>query len=440
MIRFWPLAGAHPATGNARGATARYRQLSNAQRVPLLALTTGVVMLALPCAGQTFQTIYQFGAYPDAQTPLGLVAGANGTLRGAAATGGFYGYGAVFELRPPSGSGAWTDEVLYSFAPQNGDVSNPTLAAVAGPNDSLYGVTASTFGAVFQLQPPTIRGGTWTETVLLRGIGSPVQGLGNVVVGQHGEVYGVADYSGDSQGAIYGLTPPALPGEAWNVNVLYSFTGGADGSGPSGLALGANRVLYGVATYGTGRPSGTGNVFALTPTTAGAPWTLKVLYTFPGGAGGANPVQPPIIGSDGSIYGTTSAGGTDDLGFVFQISPPGKHNGDWTETVLYNFTNAAAGTPSSPLALRDGNLYGTTANYSLTTPGGSVFELQRPTSPGGPWTETTLYQFTSKPMPSGSLVVLPGGTLCGTTNAGDILYVPGAGTAYCITGIPGGSK
>jgi hypothetical protein len=173
------------------------RRPSRLKTLQLLALaaTLGGSLLPPQCAAQArFDTIYNFGAYPDAQTPQNLVAGANGALYGASTYGGIYGYGAVFELQPPAASGdAWTETVLYSFAPQNGDGIYPLAGLSMGPNGALYGTTGPYYGYgyVYELQPPGSAGGSWTETVLFRST-TNLAYLTSVVAGPNGEIYGVS--------------------------------------------------------------------------------------------------------------------------------------------------------------------------------------------------------------------------------------------------------
>ena len=60
-----------------------------------------------------------------------------------------------------------------------------------------------------------------------------------------------------------------------------------------------------------------------------------VLYSFTGGADGANPAAGLIRDSAGNLYGTTSDGGASGAGVVFKLDTTG------TETVLYSFTGGA---------------------------------------------------------------------------------------------------
>ncbi|MFZ0760581.1 MAG: choice-of-anchor tandem repeat GloVer-containing protein [Candidatus Sulfotelmatobacter sp.] len=62
------------------------------------------------------------------------------------------------------------------------------------------------------------------------------------------------------------------------------------------------------------------------------------------------------------LYGTTTYGGQDGFGTVFQLVPPAVAGGAWTENVLYNFVGQSDGVSPSANVIFDkaGNLYGTT--------------------------------------------------------------------------------
>jgi hypothetical protein len=94
---------------------------------------------------------------------------------------------------------------------------------------------------------------------------------------------------------------------------------------------------------------------------ASAEWKEKVLYSFQGGSNdGSVPVGGIVFDKQGNLYGATSDGG-----MVYQLAPPAKPGGTWTETVLYVFQGNTSGdgaTPEGGLVIDSaGNLYGTTA-------------------------------------------------------------------------------
>jgi len=51
-----------------------------------------------------------------------------------------------------------------------------------------------------------------------------------------------------------------------------------------------------------------------------------------------------VADAQGNLYGTTSQGGTYNTGIVFEVSPG--QNGQWTETVLHEFTGTDGANPS----------------------------------------------------------------------------------------------
>src|SRR5580765_3594301 len=91
--------------------------------------------------------------------------------------------------------------------------------------------------------------------------------------------------------------------------------------------------------------------------------TFTVLYSFTGGADGADPAEGLILDSAGNLYGSANYGGTgscdtDGLhgcGVVFKVTKDG------AETVLHTFEGGSDGSyPWGGLTLdKDGNLYGT---------------------------------------------------------------------------------
>ena len=107
----------------------------------------------------------------------------------------------------------------------------------------------------------------------------------------------------------------------------------------------------------------------------------RVLHTFTG-PDGDEPFAGVIADSDGNLYGTTVGGGTGNAGVVFQVDTAGQ------ETVLYNFTGGADGSwPNAVIRDPAGNLYGSTV-YGGTANAGVVFKLDA----AGKY--TVLYTFT----------------------------------------------
>jgi uncharacterized repeat protein (TIGR03803 family) len=229
---------------------------------------------------------------------------------------------------------------------------------------------------------------------------------------------------------ISGLLATSAPALAADTEqVLYSFSGGTDGTYPGGaLVLDSLGNLYGTAGGGA---NGLGEVFELSPAQGGG-WTETVIYSFcpvPGCADGSGPNGPLIFDSMGNLYGTARDGGSSGCGVVFELSPV---NGAWTESVLYSFATKNGCTPESGV-IQDsqGNLYGT-ASAGGAYNRGAVFELT-----AGTWTEMALHSFHAPNSKDGTypetgLVMDANGNLYGVTYAGgnNVVCSGGCGIAY----------
>jgi uncharacterized repeat protein (TIGR03803 family) len=248
---------------------------------------------------------------------------------------------------------------------------------------------------------------------------------GGVIADASGNLYGTTTSDGAGHnGVVYELTP-GTGGAAAKQTTLYAFTGGKDGGVPqAGLVGDAKGNLYGT-TY-TGGAGGQGTVFELSPPKkAGGAWTEKTLWSFTGGNDGGSPSCALILDSAGNLYGTTEEGGTGVVGTVFELSPP-KSGTKWTETVLYNFTgNNDGGEPYGRMLLAsDGNLYGTTAGYGQYNYG-TIFKLTAPAAGGSGWNFAVLHAFaggTDGEVPRDGLIQGPDGTLYGDTAGFDTSY------------------
>ncbi len=181
-------------------------------------------------------------------------------------------------------------------------------------------------------------------------------------MGPHGSLYGTASLGGAGYGVVYQISPPSGSGSTWTEAVLYSFTGGDDGSSPS----------------------------------------------------------RSVVDLAGSLYGVTPSGGSARRGVVFQLSPPANGGtGAWIETVLYAFTQPGDGRyPNGTPIVHNGVIYGdTVTGAGADNQGGTVFELRMPSEPGGPWTEEILHSFSREGYAGGRLVLGIDGYLYGTLSS-----------------------
>ena len=204
------------------------------------------------------------------------------------------GCGVVYELTPRA-HGPWKETVLHAFTGGT-DGGIPLFYVTLDSGGNVYGTTIyggnttanncvggygvgapAGCGVVFELTQ-----GTWDETVLYA-------------------------FTGGSDGA-FDLSPVVFDSSG----NLYGNTGnGGDLAGP--------------CTFGTENNAGCGVVFQLTPTTNG--WTENVLYAFTGGADGSGPESNLLLDSAGNIFGVTESGGNISecsgygCGVVFELTP-----------------------------------------------------------------------------------------------------------------------
>jgi hypothetical protein len=378
-------------------------------------------------------------------------------------------------------SASWKEKVVYSF--QGGtDGSLPAGSVIFDKVGNLYGATiegGSTAcppgwcGTIYQLSPPTQKGGQWTETVLYVFKGhdqndgsSPSGGL---IADNAGNFYGVTGYGGSGPcvlfgtatgcGTVFELSPPAQKGGAWTETVLYNFRGGKDGDLPTGpLVFDSAGDLYGATEFGGGKGTtcdvfyggNCGTVFKLSPPkTKGGKWTEKVLHRFAGISqgkqygDGAVPNAGLVVDTTGAVYGTTSYGGNQQCkgdgylgcGTVFKLALSLGNSASWAEAILHRFVGYPndGQLPSSGLIFDSGGtLYGTTAGGGDQAEG-TIFVLKQPKERGGPWRETLLHQFTAGSdgaVPIAPLTLSAVGALYGAASIGGVV---GGGTLFQLT-------
>jgi len=301
---------------------------------------------------------------------------------------------------------------LYSF--KGGDDGAQPFAGLIELNGTLYGTTAyggtgcsgsSGCGTVFE---STTSG---QETVLYRFQGgkdgaNPYASLVDV----NGALYGTTASGGAGCSGSRGCGTVFKITTSGKETVLYSFKGAPDGLAPLGNLTVLNGTLYGTTRAGgTGcsGSSGCGTVFRIT--TSGKE---TVLYSFQGeqrGKDGATPLAG-LAQLKGALYGTTANGGKDNLGTVFKITASGR------ETVLYRFGRRGSNgfDPAAGLINVKGTLYGTTPHSYGAHLSGTVFKI----TPSGK--ETVIYYFkggNDGGFPYAGLIEF-NGSLYGTTSVG----------------------
>lgn len=246
-----------------------------------------------------------------------------GNLYGTTTSGGTgnNGRGTIFELS--LNAGQWTHTVLYTFCADGQgricpDGDEPQAGVTFDAAGNLYGTTMSGgaknsqgTGTVYELSPGA---NGWTETVVFafspsgRGLAIPV---GTASFGPNGNLYSTAS-EGFPGGGVFELEPKTRTERHFLFNI-------SDGSGPvAGVVVDSKRrAIYGTTVSGGSALGGT--VFVIN-----ASGQETVLYNFCQQAkcsDGQYPYAGLIKDAAGILYGTASAGGMNDGGVVFEITP-----------------------------------------------------------------------------------------------------------------------
>lgn len=318
---------------------------------------------------QDFTVLHEFNGATDGANPEGsLLLDASGNLYGTTFAGGI-GQGTVFKIDT-----AGRQTTLFTFSAfETG--SNPASPLIQDDEGNLLGIAdigPGGAGVVYKLSP------AGEQELLLAFQGSTGRNArvpsGGIRRDKFGNIFGTTLFGGTGRcqfgcGSVFRLDT------AGALHVLYTFSGGADGSKPFGpLLQDADGSLIGVAQSGgnlscpVSPQLGCGTVFKLSRNRQ-----LTVLHTFQGGADGATPQPGLLRDAAGNLYGAASAGGTGENGVLFKISSDG------TYTVLHAFTGMDGSVPNGGLVSDPaGNLYGT-AQMGGARGLGTVFAL----SPAG---------------------------------------------------------
>lgn len=331
------------------------RLQSNIRRLLRYGLTIALLARTVTPAAATIEVLHNFFSTNGLNPTGGLVA-FGGNFYGEASYGGPTGNGVIFKMTP---AGAVTP--FYSFNGTEG--RQPTGGLIVGADGNFYGVTSadgdSTSGIVFKLTPA----GQLTTMAAFDG----AHPVGRLLQASDGNFYGATRDGGThNQGTVYRLTPNG------QFSTMVQFTG-PNGSVPyAGLIEAEDGDLYGT-TY-VGGASDAGTIFRLNIQTG----QLTTLVSFDG-VTALRPATRLLQASDGNFYGTTNQTCyTTDCGYgtVFRMTPAGDLN------ILVNFQIQNGGGPEAALVeAGDGSLYGTTAAGGNpddeTLGGGTVFRVTR---------------------------------------------------------------
>jgi uncharacterized repeat protein (TIGR03803 family) len=417
---------------------------------------------ATASASETFKTLVNFNGTNGAAPTTSLVQGLNGNLYGTTNGGGKYGGGTIFQVTP---AGKLT--TFYNFCAKTNcaDGKSPQGALLLAADGNFYGTTdeggancvsSGGCGTVFKITPT----GQLTTLYNFCAKGGTLCSDGQnpqapLIEATDGNLYGTTFYGGNAtdSGTFFKIT---TAGKLTTIHTFCSEGGTVctDGAGPNGVVQDAEGNFLSTA-YGGGigdfskfvgliweiifKLSGilTPYDFCKDPNCADGARSQAPLAWYPSAFSGSADLYSQEAMPDGQttstqeFYGTTSGGGANLGGTVFNFSSTG------TYKVVYSFCAKAkcadGAFPRSPvLEGTDGNLYGTTVGGDGNTKCpiqqgcGTVFQL----TTAGALTTLHSFEIADGQYLNAGLVQATNGTFYGVTGLGGH---SGDGTIFSVS-------
>jgi uncharacterized repeat protein (TIGR03803 family) len=373
-------------------------------------------------ATSTFTIVTEFsdrgvaaGAIKGSGAASALVPDGNGFLWGVTPYGGdSTGNGTVFKVE--MATGAATSVIEFSNNGTSNKGSTPVGPLVNDGVGNLWGVTSagatSGKGSVFKIAASTGVLTTVLQFSTLTGanatVSNPQNGLTN-----------------DGQGNLWGIASVGGGASTWTVYKIKmsdgSFTKVAEHA-PGGVSYLGRTPLAGLSgnatspwLWGTTSVGGTNNLgtlFRYDPSTG----RTEVAKSFTGTTGtvlGSKPNGKVHVDADDMVWGTTEEGGTSNFGTIFKYDPATSNF-----TTVQSFSSGGGYRPKGALVgMSDGFIWGTTSSGSSASYG-SVFKINPATN-----AVTVVHTFASSTPANGyqlacGLVEDSSGFIWGTTQLG----------------------
>jgi uncharacterized repeat protein (TIGR03803 family) len=324
-------------------------------------------------------------------------------------------FAAVTEtLEPRTLLSAYTQNIIASFT-GGADGGNPMGTMVMDASGNLFGTASSggsaSSGSVFEVAKGAH---AITPIASFDGAASGETPVGALIIDGNGNLFGTTEGStpfADVPGTIFEVVKGSNA-----ITTLATLSGNQGQNFKGGLLLDpASGNLF--ATTNAGGTGGMGTVVELTQ----GSHTLTTLASFDG-TNGASPFGSLVFDGSGNLVGTTSAGGADGDGTIFQVAI-----GTGTVTTLATFDGSNGAEPVAGL-VRDtnGNYFGTTF-HGGNSDDGTIFEL-----PANSSTITSLVSFnvTNGQNPLAEPTLDSHGNLFGTTEYGPNSSASSGGTMF----------
>ena len=355
-------------------------------------------------AETSFKVLHNFKGSPDGAEPASSLLSGGNKFYGTTLYGGM-GYGTAFEIGIDG-----AERVLHKFTfTPDGGVPRAGLTNVH--LGQYYGTTSlggKDLGTVYEMDADGNERVLYAFESFNTGANpeSDLLSIGSLL-------YGTAGGGAFADGIVYEVNGRGVE------HLVYAFKGTPDGHRPVGglVRLGYNAMMYGATR--TGGAHNYGCIYQVSRNDG----TESVLYSFKGRGDGEFP-EAGLSVMNNRLYGTTSRGGANNDGTVFELSEDG------TERLIHSFSGSDGAQPRAKLTVMNDKLYGTTefgghaCDNSVSTCG-TVFELQL----DGKMRVLHEFDGTDGKYPRASLTAF-GRRLFGTTDRGG---TSGLGTVFEIT-------
>ncbi|MBV9063446.1 MAG: hypothetical protein JOY77_11045 [Alphaproteobacteria bacterium] len=382
---------------------------------------TCALALATPVSASTFTVLHTFkGGKDGANSNAAITPDGQGNLYGTTEYGGGKGCGeggcgTVFRI-----AGDGTYAVIYAFK-GGSDGANPVAGVTLAPDGSLYGTTSNGGGAAFCSGCGTVYriapDGKESVIYAFQGDSDGAYPSGSVALDKKGNIYGTTAGGGpDYQGTIFRISPKGKETQ------LHSCDGFNCSNPASNVVFDKAGNLFGASPFGG--DFGPGAIFKISPQ-----GVFSVLYSFTGSLDGYQPYSDLTIDKDGTLFGTTVAGGENNFGVVYRVTSAG------SESVVHSFAPGDGAGPMGGVVLDSkGNVFGTTSAADGDGGPGNIFEVASDGS------ERVLHTFSGGKDGFASTATLAWdatGNLYGTSFQGGLIKghcsVYGCGTVFRVT-------
>jgi len=305
--------------------------------------------------GNIFTKLFDFSYTSFGANPQGKLVVNGAKFLGMCGVGGTNGTGTIYEWDPVNPTSVVKK---YNFLPNNFDNSINPGSTLALLNSKFYAVT---FNAGFVNQGNLFEYDYITNVVTKKKTFNAAEN-GRIPYGKpvllNGKLYGICyqgpqEIFGTPYGCLWQFDPSTF---VYSRKILFDYPGTAKGRAPVSAPIAYNGKLYG--TTSNGGTSDIGVLYEYDPATES--YTKKDMQPI----AGSFPVGEPAVYNN-KLYGMTNANGMGNNGIIYSYDPA-----TGVLSKLYDVQNSGSLTPNGAFTLYNNKLYGTTSGGGANNQGG----------------------------------------------------------------------